>query len=225
VSDTGGPEDPEVARLREQLAAAEREAELLAELESAQRELAALTETSDLRENPSKRSRSRTLKVSAVLLLLAGIAVVLFLVVIEPKSNGDISAGDTAAKETAAEETERPSVSVSCFLRLKQPRTRSEVLKRLEGTYEGPPSPLIVEIRWRTKNLWAENLGKMYIDWNGEHEEVTNSFNSLGVQTPGDAISFKKTRVLEKPGKKTIKVTVMNDQGQRATDSCTIWVP
>ena len=60
MSDTGGPEDPEVARLREQLAAAEREAELLAELESARRELAALTETSDLRENPSKRSRNRT---------------------------------------------------------------------------------------------------------------------------------------------------------------------
>ena len=41
MSDTGGPEDPEVARLREQLAAAERAAELRAELEAAQAHLQA----------------------------------------------------------------------------------------------------------------------------------------------------------------------------------------
>ena len=35
MSDAGGPEDPEVAKLREQLAAAERLAELRAELEAA----------------------------------------------------------------------------------------------------------------------------------------------------------------------------------------------
>jgi len=54
MSDTGGPEDPEVARLREQLAAAERVAELRAKLDAAQsdlnlieREIASITDHSD----------------------------------------------------------------------------------------------------------------------------------------------------------------------------------
>ena len=42
MSDTGGPEDPEVAKLREQLAAAERAAELRSELEAAKEELQAI---------------------------------------------------------------------------------------------------------------------------------------------------------------------------------------
>ena len=39
MSDTGGPEDPEVEKLREQLEAAERVAELRIEVESARAEL------------------------------------------------------------------------------------------------------------------------------------------------------------------------------------------
>ena len=59
MSDTGGPEDPEVAKLREQLAAAERAAELRSELEAAKEELQAINNKigdasgSDQREEPA----------------------------------------------------------------------------------------------------------------------------------------------------------------------------
>jgi|AACY02.9.fsa_nt_gi hypothetical protein len=56
MSDTGGPEDPEVARLPEQLASAERVAAIRAEIESARDELAALEDTYP--EPPKKESNT-----------------------------------------------------------------------------------------------------------------------------------------------------------------------
>ena len=57
MSDTGGPEDPEIAKLREQLAAAERAAELRAELEAAQADLE--TTEHEIRAAEGKAHRER----------------------------------------------------------------------------------------------------------------------------------------------------------------------
>ena len=196
MSNTGEPEEPELEKLREQLAAAQ-------------------TEIKRLRGNSSKTSRRKLMKISLALALLIGIAAVLFLIVIKPTSNGDIPASDTAAEEASAEGTERPSVAVSCAI----------VTRRIPGDSGGTSRlGMVSQVAWATQNLGAENLGEMYISWNGEHEYVTNSF-SLGRWRPGGAIWFEKTHMFEKPGKKTIEVAVMNDQGQRSTDSCIIWVP